>query len=403
MGGSWLWQFTRLVILMGILINVDSVIAAGSNVRMSSSSSSSPSSSSSSQYGEGQLQSSARSKPSYYPAIFAFGDSLSDTGNNNNLFTLAKAVQPPYGRDFVSHAPTGRFCNGLIGTDYLAELVGLPFLPPYLSAGDNVMQGVSFASGGSGILNSSGNIFGQHVALSQQLTYFAEVKGTIERRAGEEGAARLFAKALFYINIGSNDYITNYLLTNGRFRSPLQLQYSPRQFVHLLLSNLQGRIMELYEMGARKVAIAGLTRLGCVPEQLLLRGSKNGECIDSIDELTRAYNVALLQRIQALQASYPDALFTYLDTYNLLGSIVKQPYVYGFENVNTACCGSGRYGGLPTCGFRNVSVVCEDASKYVFWDFVHPTAAMNKIAAHQFWTGSFPEVNPFNLKELALA
>lgn len=45
------------------------------------------------------------------PCLFAFGDSLADTGNNNNLKTSAKANFPPYGIDFPG-GPTGRFTNG---------------------------------------------------------------------------------------------------------------------------------------------------------------------------------------------------------------------------------------------------------------------------------------------------
>lgn len=45
------------------------------------------------------------------PCYFIFGDSLSDSGNNNWLLTLAKVNYRPYGIDF-SLGPTGRFCNG---------------------------------------------------------------------------------------------------------------------------------------------------------------------------------------------------------------------------------------------------------------------------------------------------
>ncbi|XP_021595112.1 GDSL esterase/lipase At4g18970 [Manihot esculenta] len=45
------------------------------------------------------------------PCYFIFGDSLVDSGNNNNLPTLAKVNYLPYGIDFPE-GPTGRFCNG---------------------------------------------------------------------------------------------------------------------------------------------------------------------------------------------------------------------------------------------------------------------------------------------------
>lgn len=46
-------------------------------------------------------------------ALFVFGDSLVDNGNNNYLATSARADSPPYGIDFPTHRPTGRFSNGL--------------------------------------------------------------------------------------------------------------------------------------------------------------------------------------------------------------------------------------------------------------------------------------------------
>lgn len=55
------------------------------------------------------------------PALCIFGDSVVDVGNNNNLPTLIKANFPPYGRDFVGHRPTGRFCNGKLATDYTGK------------------------------------------------------------------------------------------------------------------------------------------------------------------------------------------------------------------------------------------------------------------------------------------
>ena len=45
------------------------------------------------------------------PAIFVFGDSLVDVGNNNFLRSVARANYYPYGIDFLS-GPTGRFSNG---------------------------------------------------------------------------------------------------------------------------------------------------------------------------------------------------------------------------------------------------------------------------------------------------
>jgi len=54
------------------------------------------------------------------PAVFVFGDSILDTGNNNYIRTVAKCDFRPYGKDFgKGNQPTGRFSNGLIPSDFI--------------------------------------------------------------------------------------------------------------------------------------------------------------------------------------------------------------------------------------------------------------------------------------------
>ena len=53
-----------------------------------------------------------------FSAIFSFGDSILDTGMNNNLLS-GRCNYPPYGRDFPGKVATGRFCNGKNPTDLI--------------------------------------------------------------------------------------------------------------------------------------------------------------------------------------------------------------------------------------------------------------------------------------------
>lgn len=57
------------------------------------------------------------------PALFVFGDSLVDVGNNNYLSSIAKANYFPYGIDFAKFGPTGRFSNGKTFVDILGKLL----------------------------------------------------------------------------------------------------------------------------------------------------------------------------------------------------------------------------------------------------------------------------------------
>ncbi|RYQ81963.1 hypothetical protein Ahy_B10g100547 isoform B [Arachis hypogaea] len=92
------------------------------------------------------------------PCLFIFGDSLSDSGNNNDLATVAKANFKPYGIDFP-FGPTGRFTNGLTTIDIISQQLGFEeFIPPFANtSGYDILKGVNYASGAAGILVESGS------------------------------------------------------------------------------------------------------------------------------------------------------------------------------------------------------------------------------------------------------
>lgn len=52
------------------------------------------------------------------PAMFVFGDSIVEVGNNNFLNTLAKSNYYPYGIDY-NRVATGRFSNGRSLIDFI--------------------------------------------------------------------------------------------------------------------------------------------------------------------------------------------------------------------------------------------------------------------------------------------
>ncbi|KAK4392123.1 GDSL esterase/lipase [Sesamum angolense] len=111
------------------------------------------------------------------PALLLFGDSVVDVGNNNNLQTLVKANFLPYGRDFNTHKPTGRFSNGKLATDFTAEYLGFTsYQPAYLSQearGRNILTGVNFASAASGYYEPTAQLYGA-LTLARQLEYYRD-------------------------------------------------------------------------------------------------------------------------------------------------------------------------------------------------------------------------------------
>jgi hypothetical protein len=95
--------------------------------------------------------------------VFVFGSSLVDNGNNNFLNgSVVRTDYLPYGVDFPL-GPSGRFSNGRNLIDALGELLHLPGLvPPFADVpaarGRAALHGVDFASGGSGILDNTGQL-----------------------------------------------------------------------------------------------------------------------------------------------------------------------------------------------------------------------------------------------------
>ena len=61
------------------------------------------------------------------PALFVFGDSIVDPGNNNAIMTTVRCNFAPYGQDFPGHNATGRFSNGKVPGDILGTFVLFPF------------------------------------------------------------------------------------------------------------------------------------------------------------------------------------------------------------------------------------------------------------------------------------
>ena len=76
------------------------------------------------------------------PALFVFGDSLVDTGNNNNVSTPLRCNFRPYGIDFLQGVPTGRYSDGKVPSDFLGSFLW-PFSPFLLTVNSSKS---SFAS-----------------------------------------------------------------------------------------------------------------------------------------------------------------------------------------------------------------------------------------------------------------
>ncbi|CAL1356846.1 unnamed protein product [Linum trigynum] len=320
---------------------------------------------------------------------FVFGDSLTEVGNNNHLqYSLARSDFPWYGVDFPGGQATGRFTNGRTIGDIISQKLGTESPPPYLSLSKNddvLLKGVNYASGGAGILNETGQYFVQRLTLNDQIDCFRQTKESIRAKIGDSAANKLVNLALYFIGIGSNDYVNNFLqpfLADGQ-------QYTHDEFLNLLTSTLDKQISRLYELGARKVVFHGLGPLGCIPSQRVK--SKKGQCLNRVNEWVLEFNARVQKLISTLNGRFPGAKLMFADTYGDVLDLIENPTSYGFKISNTSCCNvDTSVGGLCLPN----SKMCNNRTDYVFWDAFHPSDAANQILADKFFSRLFPAPSP---------
>ncbi|XP_050270031.1 GDSL esterase/lipase At5g37690 [Quercus robur] len=326
------------------------------------------------------------------PVTFIFGDSLTEVGNNNYLqYSLARSNFPFYGIDYAGGQATGRFTNGRTIGDIISEKLGISSPPPYLSLSQNddaVLKGVNYASGGAGILNDTGLYFIQRLSFDDQIKYFEKTKETMKNKIGEVAANKLCNEAMYFIGIGSNDYVNNFLqpfLPDGQ-------QYTSDEFRDLLISTLDKQLSRLYQLGARKMVFHGLSPLGCIPSQRVK--SKKGECLKRINQWALDFNSGVQKLFASLSQHLPNAKLIFADTYPAVLDLIDNPSKYGFKVSNTSCCNvDSSVGGLCLPN----SKLCSNRSDYVFWDAFHPSDKANAILAEEFFSLLFsaaPSIAP---------
>ncbi|RZC58306.1 hypothetical protein C5167_005609 [Papaver somniferum] len=322
------------------------------------------------------------------PAIFVLGDSLVDPGNINYVNPL-KNNNFPYGIDFPTGKRfTGRFCNGRTIIDIIGEELGVKdYIPPYLdptTVGDVVLRGVNYASGGAGIFNDTGAVFGNRINMDAQIDYYANTRNYIITNISSGGSKKLLNKALFFVIVGANEFIDNYF--TPFFSIPEQKLVSPEMYVDSMISKFRLQLTRLYEMDARKIVVANVGPVGCIPTERTLNyrwyAIGDDSCRSVMNNTAMLFNKKLKSLIMELNSNLVGSKFVYGDSYNMLSHITNNYKSYGFENYKCGC-----YNVLldPTQGLHYpVPLVCEDRSKYVFWDFAHPSEATNLILAKMF-------------------
>ncbi|XP_044506790.1 GDSL esterase/lipase 7-like [Mangifera indica] len=338
-------------------------------------------------------------QPPLAPALYVFGDSLLDSGNNNLLPTIARANFLPYGANFPK-GNTGRFTNGKTVADFVAEFLGLQYSPPYLSLknfkSSIPVTGLNYASGGCGILPETGRPYGKCLHLEEQFDLFEKtVKSELPSHFNNnpEKLSDYLSKSVVVISIGSNDYLNNYLETI--FFKTSQ-RFPPEPFAQLLVDSLSRQLERLYNIGARKVIMFEIGPIGCIPSVTRKYEHNGQQCVEDKNQLVTHFNNRLPSMLTNLTSTLTGSTFVLGHAHWLSYDAAINPSSYGIADSTNPCCKAWLNG---TSGCIPLLKPCRNVDNNYFWDGYHLTEAMYSVIAARCIEDKSVCI-PLNLKEL---
>jgi phospholipase/lecithinase/hemolysin len=256
-----------------------------------------------------------------FQELVIVGDSLSDTGNIYAATGNTFPVSPP-------NAP-GRFSNGPVWVEVLADEFGLPAPTASLTGGTN------FAFGGAptGSRIEAG-LGGVDIGMAGQVAQIG---------ANSSITARL-PDALTVVWGGANDL----LLSEGTGYNA-----HPTDTVN----NLVARVTSLIGLGADAFLLPNLPPLDQTPKFLGETTENQQRAAEFSTDFDSAYRTA----VAGLAASNPTLDFYYFDVYTIIEDVLANPNGYGFTNVTDPA--------------RDGLSVVPNPDEYLYWDDIHPTTA----------------------------
>ncbi|CAN6319883.1 unnamed protein product [Urochloa humidicola] len=344
-----------------------------------------------------------------YTHLFSFGDSISDPGNFITFLPQAPAAALPYGETFFHHA-TGRFCDGRLIVDFIAEALGLAFAPPFLgvnrTAAAEFRQGANFAVGGATALGK--DFFGEMglspalvrfippYSLEVQMEWFKQVLRLLGPT--EQERRSIMSSSLFVLGeIGDNDY-NYFILENRSIDAVIKPLVVPK-----VVAKIENAVKVLLELGAKTIVVPGDFPMGCLPRYLTMFQSTDPDdydasgCIRRFNGLIQHHNAAVRTMLEERFPRHDPAaaIVVYADYYGAGMEIIRNPLKHGFaeDGVLKACCGDGgpyNSNSFVSCN-ATAANLCPDPSKNIPWDGDHLTEAAYSFVARGVLDGPYAE------------
>ncbi|KAG8482435.1 hypothetical protein CXB51_024367 [Gossypium anomalum] len=243
------------------------------------------------------------------PAIYVFGDSFVDNGNNKAILENKDAIGRGYFpfEIYFDGKPTGRVTNGRIGVDFIAIVAGLPYPPPIMGMSKidrkRIRTVVNYASGSSGLLPQNGHFlnvinFFQQVDLFK-ITTMEDLKSKFDSC---KGFTQYLYKSLFFIHhTGNHLGIT--------FEAEMAKKYSIDKYAKLLIKD-------------------NVSPLGCSTFSINTK-NHSGPCVEEINNRVSVYNDLFPSLLKNSQSTLSGSTFALEDIYKEFQDVFEMSESYG--------------------------------------------------------------------------
>ncbi|XP_019168154.1 PREDICTED: GDSL esterase/lipase 3-like [Ipomoea nil] len=202
-------------------------------------------------------------------------------------------------------------------------------------------------------------------------------------------------------SIGNNDYLSPFETNSIIFNS-----YTKEEYVDMVIDSFINVIKEVYKEGGRKFVIFSAVPLACLPYSRALKFQQTNRtgCLKKFQVFTKIHNKILPKKLIELEKTLQGFKYSYFDFFQAATDIIDHPSRYGFKEAKTACCGSGPYRGLSSCGGKRGKLkeyeLCKDVRDYMFFDNVHLIEKSNLHFATLLWNGDPNMVRSCSMKSL---
>ncbi|PIN09548.1 hypothetical protein CDL12_17869 [Handroanthus impetiginosus] len=160
------------------------------------------------------------------------------------------------------------------------------------------------------------------IDLRTQLKYYKKEMSELRQKKGHSEAAIISASAVYFFSIGTNDYISPFLLNS----TTLLPSYHHSQYVETVLGNLTIVVKAIHKRGGRKFVFLNLGELGCLPGLRILKPeTKCGGCLEEASYLAKLHNEALKKLLPEMEQQLHGFKYFLYDFNSSLAQKITQP------------------------------------------------------------------------------